>query len=665
MGLILSDLIVVSTVVLLTFVMGFLLVMCKPEFFKIPALSLATVSLLYGFVIISMVSIWGIYFEVTSILFTLIVVGLLLLSFAFKSFTSWSEWRIREIKVRVDTRIALLVAAFSIIPQVSNQGILSLGVRLGPDAFGYGIASQAIGNGDSLSSIEGRIAGALSYGDVATSLSARVQSLYMIPSWTDQITAEFLLGAKRWGIIGHQSVFVEIFGNSSIWKIQASLAALAILLSTLIVRDLLRAHKIPTILSVFAIIGVGTSPLILNSLHEGGVAQIYTLPLISLLGFLLLKKENISFRQEIFLYCAICCSLMASYNDALLLLVLTVFIFIFIRFIQGDQKQVFDLLERFSISFLISLLLALPVLDVFARIFTARSEDGGQAGWAQPRWLSAFDLLGLSNPFGNPSAVEAGTYLVPPVLSLIASIGALIVLFRKRLLTKETALFVSYSSVMLAVYIKTREIDEVSNYQFTKAAATMSPLLWVSLTLALGAYTHLIRKHRTFNFSILVLTLFCVFASATWQSDWRNVFQNQGLKTSWIVDKRFTDYEQEKLNMVFASYDFLQANNSRSVAAASLSNFHFINRGINGKPVVVSVPRRKIGFLFDEFNCPNLTCVDNIPNKDFAFKSNSVAVIHLGDNADILSGMSASSACEYAQMVFWIKWDMKMENCRL
>jgi len=660
-----SDLLVLISVIVFTFVIGYLFLETKPRIFRVPGLSVETLSLIYGFSLMSFVSIWGIYLNAPSLLFLLatLVAVLFFASGMHRSLSMIPRWNGTIFRVKADTLAALLISAASMSPQISNFGRLSLGIRLGPDALGYGIASQAIGTGNTISNVIKSVDSQLPYGDVVTALSARVQSLYLIPSWTDQINAEFLIGAKRWGVIGHQSVFVEIFGMYSVWKIQAALSGLAIALTLLIVRDLSRSFKIPIAISCLSMVVIGSSPLLLNALHEGGVAQIYTLPFMAAFGFLLVKKDSIPKSQEILIFCLIFASLMASYNDALVLVLGSSLLYVGVRILQGDNEDALNLLERFWTGFLFSMLAALPVLAVFARVFTSRAEDGGQAGWDQPRWLSTFDILGFSNPFGNPSAQEFNSYLVRPELSLLITLIAIGIVFWRRLNSKNLALFISCLAVILGVYVKTRYIDGASNYQFTKAATTMSPLLWISLTLAIGTYVQDIQRKKLVNVCIGCMISFSLLASASWHSGWRNILNDQSLKTSWVIDKSFSIRQEDELTKVFNSYDFIQTNNSRSVAAASLSNFRFINRGINNKPILSSKPNRKVGFLVDEFNCPALKCVANVPAKDFAFKSEFVAVVHLGDDSGIFEGLPAYAACEHAKAVFWIKWEIKMENC--
>lgn len=660
-----GDLLIVVSVIVFTFVIGYLFLGTSPKLFRVPGLGVETLSLLYGFSLVSFVSIWKIYLNAPSLLSLLVTLVLVIFftSGMYKSLSMIPKWSGATFRVKTDTFVAILISVASISPQISNAGRLSLGIRLGPDALGYGIASQAIGTGNSTSNVIETVESQLPYGDVVTALSARVQSLYLIPSWTDQINAEFLIGAKRWGVIGHQSVFVEIFGMYSVWKIQAALSGLAIALTLFIVRDLSRSYEIPIAISCLSMIAIGSSPLLLNALHEGGVAQIYTLPFMAAFAFLLIKKESIPKSQEILLYCLIFVSLMASYNDALVLVVGTFLLFVSVRIVQGDNEDALNQLERFWTGFLLSMVAALPVLAIFARIFTSRAEDGGQAGWDQPRWLSAFDILGFSNAFGNPTAQAFNSYLVRPELSLFITLIFIGIVFRQGFNSKYLALFISYLAVIMGVYLKTRYIDGASNYQFTKAATTMSPLLWSSLVVAISARTQYMQRKKLVNVYIAGLVIFSVLASASWHSGWRNTLNDQSLTTSWVIDKGFSSTQKDELDKVFNSYDFIQINNSRSVAAASLSNFHFINRGINNKPILSSKPNRKVGFLVDEFNCPGLKCVASVPDKEFAFKSEFVAVVHLGDDSGIFDGLPAYAACEHAKKVFWIKWDIKMENC--
>ena len=626
-------------------------------------------ALVLGMATISCVGTWAIFLGAGAN-FTIRMLFLLALTCALVIWTT-SRMNSEGLSLRFEKGITFenvfiaLAAFMSMSPQLNRDHRFSLGIRIGPDAIGYGVGGQAVALDVSRFDVEAEVNRSLNFGDVGSALSAKVQSIYQIPSVTEQIRAEYLVGARRWGVLSFEGVFIKIFGPGYVWLVQAAAAGLGVFVSGLLISEYLRRRQVNLGIRIGSVLFITLSPALLNAWHEGGIAQVFTLPAIAILGIAFLETGRGRNLSSISLSAASYVLLLGSYNDAIFLIWVSFFAAVLIMLLGRQYEISFVFVKMQSIAFAISMILCMPLVSTFSGALSARSEDAGQGGWPQPFWPNLSDFLGVTNMFRNPSG-DSTFETRPLAIQMISAVLLvwLLSIFKSRFKSLDFTLVLSALITLELLLIKTKYFDLVTNYQVAKASASLTPI--IVLGMAIGIHSRIVSQVSRFMHQKLMLTIVAIaglWAGISWHLDWKNINDDQTRIASTAgTESRYLS-QQPDVASIIGRFDFVQPPTSYSNIPATFGDFHWINRGVAGKSVNASTPRRPIAIWLDEFNCPELSCLEHTKEERIVFVSKTKAILWLGEDSGILDGISSAEACEYLNSS-WISYGGSgSENC--
>lgn len=435
---------------------------------------------------------------------------------------------ISGLRTRAFPIFATMVYAFLVQGSLGNVWTF----RTGPDSFGWGASALAICRGDTLSSLTQRVVTQLNGTDLIKSFARPVgtneTSIAQIPSFTDQVAAEFLIGAHRTGLISLLGDFCYATGEAFFAHWFTGLLLVSVFSTASILRIVAIHHGVNQIAAGFialaAVISIGPLSVTL----EGGYGQLVTLPFFVLVVATLQMKR---FDDWVFQYASalLVIAAMSSYLDVLYLAAPMV-VGIYLLGLTTRQYDALTLNGKTLGLAVGVLVLSWPMFGELFRLSSSAANNPRLGGWHQGRIFLPDNVVGIfsSLPMGNyqitpRTLVDAG---IDVLLSL--AVIAVTVASAKRQRILGIFLFAGYAYLNWTVYF---DVDSPNNYRIWKYsayAAVMFSFILISVAIHrknqkpdnLSKRQSTIRK--TLNVSLALLVATSLTSSFQYAADWRS-----------------------------------------------------------------------------------------------------------------------------------------------
>ncbi len=298
-----------------------------------------------------------------------------------------------------------------------------LSFRNGPDLVGWTKAVQFFCSDSKLIDLENRIVsnlGASRFTDTLVLPGALNESfLYRLPSFSDQITAEFLLGAHRTGLPAFLGSVCNAIPNESAIRIVAAFQCAIIMLIFWILYEYFLRKNLSHLHSVFFALAGSLNFAILSVMLEGGLGQILLLPYLAFLFFLIFNKENKIYEFGFIVFLTLTLSFSSYLDFAYFFGIMSLFCLILFKVKQAITLG--RLLSVYGIASSLALTASWPILTSLPRLFWERF-FGHPGGWNMGRFPTLTDLLGLSIWLPSDSvSVFSNQFILVLILSLVST----------------------------------------------------------------------------------------------------------------------------------------------------------------------------------------------------------------------------------------------------
>lgn len=409
---------------------------------------------------------------------------LALLALAGLPHLGWSRQKIQIQSVKTFLRVRLTAMFAAAFYAVVMQGTFanSWTYRTGPDAFGWSGAALAICKGDTLSSLSQRVTSQLQGTGIFASFERPVHageiSIAQISSFSDQVAAEFLIGAHRTGLPGILGSLCSITGESFYAYLFMAFILLSAFTLTRIIRLIGRESGLTPIWSDAIALAAVISVAPLSVTLEGGYGQFVTLPffVLAISGLQRIRFDNESFTFSLALLGV---AALSTYVD-LLYLAGPMIVGIYLTGLLTRQYPLLKISKKTSLIFVASLALSWPMLTQLHRLIGSAAANPRLGGWDQGRFFLP------DNIFGFFSNLPLGRYVITPrnglefvvEMALSAVVLWLIAIAPTRQRILGVFLLTGYLYLSFIVYSSP---DVVNNYRLWKYSAYAAVL--VSLVL--------------------------------------------------------------------------------------------------------------------------------------------------------------------------------------
>lgn len=385
--------------------------------------------------------------------------------------------------------IALIVAAS---PSFGSVTAFSYPARIGPDAMGYAISARVLNRSLSYTSLQTETEQRTGY-RLAELLAPDDPAVYSLPSFTDQVTTEFLLGALRWSATGLVASVTQFSGDANAYSTINILAALAIAVAMGILYSALRQSRVTPFAATVLTTSLVVSPATLIAWHDGFFAHILVLPFLTLgicVIWLKLSKKNEESnsvdRALLPLMTVAIIGTVSLYVDSLFFFVPLFVVLLGLLLIHKSSRSLGRKLSRtVLLSGIVSTVIVLPLMLRSVRPIIHQLNFKGGGYW-QPTWLSPLELLGFTNVFTRSSIFSAvkhsSTSVTLPIQILLWLLGVALLVGITRALRSHPPLQCFNIAMLVTVSLVYLQSDgrHLNNYQYFKAASyALVPLLLI------------------------------------------------------------------------------------------------------------------------------------------------------------------------------------------
>jgi hypothetical protein len=556
---------------------------------------------------------------------------------------------------------AVAVTLVAILPAVADLQHLSVAQRLGPDEVGYAIAADAIGNGLTKNVVEGRLSSQLVGGTVQTALTPKTEQVDKIPSLTTQVENEFLTGADRWGFAGAVGSIVYLFGASHLWSALTLLTAFALLTACIGLWICIRVLSGSAWAATGATIILGLNSSVLNSWHEGGLAQIWVMPAVLLLVLPVVRlkePDRIGFSAAAGIGIV---GQLPAYNSEITAIaaVLGVAMLLSLAVVRRNWWRSWWPVIAGAAG---GAALVFPSTAVFTTTFLRSLQENGTAGWPLPRWSSIAESFGMANTYGSPYPVlgqrGSGELVLDGVEN--ALIGGLLIglLYRIRL-RMSAVLLTSVFVVVGAVYVQSRYLDPTSNYQYFKAIVAVAPAAALGFGIMLGEAltlrprlppTAARRARRRPITSLWIASIVVVVAVAVAGCSYVGTFRSQGS----VVPYTYTDLAgSSRAQSVFKTYNVVTPRTLPAFAVGAEVEMNWIGRyAENPSTRLTGRLDNPVALMITESTCPRFACVRALHAGAVVLEEGGVALVRLSPTTKPLARMPESQWPEWVASRF-------------
>ena len=516
-------------------------------------------------------------------------------------------------------KYSFLIITLGIIPALlHNPNINStrISFRIGPDLAGWTAGTKYFCENASREKLSTSIVQQLGLENISQAFRnpLQFQNSYIsrAPSFTDQVTGEFLIGANRVGLPKFLSGFCTLAPD---WLNNIMVGGIiwAVVVMCFLIIGILKMKEIsPFIImatTCIAIFNVNT----LSVLMEGGYGQFISTPFLVSAVFFIQKKfdSNISIT---FIAIFTMFSLNA-YQDVIIIFVIFYMVYIFLDRFKGKiQRGKRLLLTRNQVILgAIMILINAHQINGFFQLFLERFKSSGVVGgWDQGKIAFPINILGVFNwlPYSSENhSWGLGIFLITILLSIIFLVLLIREYLKKNALLTLTV-FISYMLISLLVYRKGLNgiltytpdgtpIRGTNNYQVWKLLAYGTPIVLINF---ISEYSkHFQLKLMPFAKRLaIVLILSVSLTSFTWMNDW-------------IKHRSFSVSTDDNFSVdVLDKYDVLIIGNWTGSAISLILEgdlrYFLPSRGFQLSSYRSS-PVREVAYLLPKSQCIDYSCL--------------------------------------------------------
>jgi hypothetical protein len=556
------------------------------------------------------------------LLFPIIAIMLIWMLFNSHSFTPPLSIRIRS-WVSLDSLCILGLFLFFEILYNFQAFSSRFSARNGSDLVGWTNSTLFFANGNSISDLTRRVLSPFPGVDLSTLFQnpslPTSPHIYRIPSFTDQINAEFIIGSQRFSLQYFLGVFVHFTPeNHQLSWIVAFIIFCAILQFGLI-RNILRnlgvSRRKSLFFSFFIAIGLNN----LEPLLEGGLGQFLSLSLM-LAVFYILEVGKVKFKY--FFISITTAALALSYFDGLIFMFVLFSIIYLLKTLVDRKVKGFGAPVVFYVS--VCLLLSGPILFKIPNLVQQRI-SGHRGGWNQGRIPGLSDVNGFYNwlPFDSISLTNWNFISVVINIIYISIVCCCLVASNVPKDTKVIifSFIVLYIYFMFDVYIRNAElINNYNLYKFGQYAVISNVFLLSAVDLVFFSRIKSKRKVGKKMLSPVNVEqrfLFQKFSLVPKLLIVSFVVSSLNYSYNWTQNRQFTvnSSDSKILNTYYKSYDvFLMGFYGAGYALMTIPGdlrYGVESRGFSVE-TLRSVPSRKMIFVLPNEACPSDSCQVNL-----------------------------------------------------
>lgn len=454
---------------------------------------------MYGLILMSIINVYYMYSnsQVTKSIYPLAVIGLisLLLAIFYKKEIFIEAYNRAKSCNKFDfLKIALVISILMFILTPSlRAGFSTTPYRIGIDQAGYAEAAQFLLDGGTYKQAEDNLKAQFGETDILNALKKERFAL----NQNSIIDAEFIVNWPRCGYHTVVATLSSFINSNHVYETEFILLIIPYALIFALGYFLMK-HKFnfSSNFSYLVALALTLNCNMLNLYYEGQYAQIFFLPMFILLliSYLSVRESNEEFKLKSMFspkssYSIIFPSLLVAgigscYLESLLLFIgfcaiTTIYDFISSRKIK--YASIFTLVTACFIGLMAILPQSLKMIQAMIRL----SSQFAASGFWQPKWASIPEMLGIFNIYTQESVKFPYMLLlrsnIDLLINIVLSIFIVIFIFiaiRKNK-TIDKSFWLAAPTVILLIYLKTRSLDHVHNYQYMKTYTIFLPLLFV------------------------------------------------------------------------------------------------------------------------------------------------------------------------------------------
>lgn len=597
------------------------------------------------------------------------------------------QWTSKSLRSRFKTfslvAACVLIASYALIPGVAPWGGFSFTTGIGPDSIGYVISGQAIASGIARDSLDEVLTQQFQGIPLDLGLSPLTSLVYDLPSFTDQVQAEFLAGAGRIGWAGVHGMLIQLLGFPQTWLLAQVMCASSLLVLGGLAWFAAQGRTFGWLRTMILIALVSTSSVTLYSWHQGGLGQIWVMP--ALFASMVAIAAKLPDRLAIAIFAGSIAVLTFSYSDALPLLLIVVSVLLLMKALKLSGFQI--RYRTLILGTALGLITAIPLASELPTKVGLRSLDASQAGWWVPSALSLRSLVGLGGFLDSGSnatvASDTSNLFSAAFAGLFVAGGVLLVLIiLVRLISGQpldawASVSVASSGVVLLIFVWTQVILDQSNYQLLKATSLLLPLAFgglvfsswsgPSLCIAQVASRHgdwvyrLPRVPRQVSL-LVVSTLFLL----TWILNSQQFIRDYRSVGYYSPQAFASEAYSPAMSKLFNRYAFVadESLGWEPVAMGALGNFQWLNR--SGVKHLLEVKEElELAILttnrdHDSANHESLLAAERVGSR-----SGVPDLVPLGVSAGTVVGLPGSAICEFALLLYMSKSGTNTYPCMI
>ena len=373
-------------------------------------------------------------------------------------------------------------SALSIFPQTGLSISANLRSRVGPDMIGWVSSGKYLYYNATLDSLKNSIKTGLGINDISNIFNDNQKVLkhhvYNLLSFTDQVQAEFLIGAKR--VAGPRifSAAMVLLGPYNIPLVVTAVSFIFIAIGLVFIIDNLghiKGFKLREIPKIILFILIACNFAFQNPVNEGGLGQLFVFPSLCLLISSYLK--NIFVIESIVIYLLSSRLLYPAAGSQLMVLIGILLIF---ERVPNKLRAVSIKTRIYLISMTFMILFAIGIY--ISEIFNlSETLSRGSGGWGIGEFISPFNygLINYVNEDGKTSPNSSiATVLFFCAISIYIVVARKILELKRILLSREFKLF--FGILLIWIYISYLSWGTSNNYSVWKFAAFASVIIFIT-----------------------------------------------------------------------------------------------------------------------------------------------------------------------------------------
>jgi hypothetical protein len=496
----------------------------------------------------------------------------------------------------------MLGLSFLLNPSIRQSAI---SVRTGPDTIGWLSSAKLLRDENFLINLYNRLQTSLNTSDVLLGFhhdsNPTVPSIYTIPSFHDQVNAEFLIGAHRTGIPGVIGSLSYWLGEGSLFHVTNSLVLLANFLIICIGYFYLKSKSVSELNAILISILLAFNANFFSVFMQGGIGQGILTPFLLVIVLQLTAHEKSKFLWKLSVFIFMVASF-STYFDIALFFVL----FMGVYSLIGSPKRTVAIIKEYASKSVFPVVVALaasfPILSSLPRLLMDRLTSGAYGGWPQGRIPAPSDFFGVTSWLPPDGFNNKPRGLVFTLVIILLSFALLAAIWQQRKL-EEMKVVISilgiYFIFMLNTYASLQQ--SANNYVLYKASAysmfTIVILAGIFLAKTNAQRNSKKQSEKLFMPVFVILTLFTSIGAV---NDWL-VFRNQTISLQ----------TKEKMADKVSKYDFyvIGFKGVDKAKFVMLGDVHYLDstRGFN-LVTQRSVPPRPLLYIVPPYSCKSVEC---------------------------------------------------------